>query len=260
MDLGSTMQKFDAEQVNSLLEELGLTPHERSLYLTSLELGPLPVTRLAEHLGITRPNIYKVISTLEKKGLAQFSDGKRDRKTFMVESPETVLTLLQKKQKRLEQFETSFAQNLPNLLGLYRQGNLPSSVRVYHRPKMYSKIFYEMLEISEKEVLFFGSADTFTASFSQTDATHWFNERMRKKIWLRTLVFPNQKVNLSDNNAKEFREIKVAKELPYFKSSFTVFANKVVFWQPEAKLAILLEDEYISHMMRAIFKHFWNAK
>ena len=38
---------------------------------------------------------------------------------------------------------------------------------------------------------------------------------------------------------------------------FQIFANKVIFWQPLAPLAIVIEDKYLVEMMESILDNLW---
>ena len=43
-----------------------------------------------------------------------------------------------------------------------------------------------------------------------------------------------------------------------FQTSFHLYADKVIFWQPESMLAICIEDDLISVMMRSMFELLWS--
>jgi len=85
------------QSVYNALKELGLSEFEIKLYTVSLLLGPSSLSAIATHLGISRPNVYKIIKGLELHGLVKFSERKKYTRTFMVESPTTVLEKLRKK-------------------------------------------------------------------------------------------------------------------------------------------------------------------
>jgi hypothetical protein len=40
-------------------------------------------------------------------------------------------------------------------------------------------------------------------------------------------------------------------------TAFQLFGKKMILWQPEAPLAILIEDEYLISMFRTIFYSLW---
>ena len=76
------------------------------------------------------------------------------------------------------------------------------------------------------------------------------------------MLFPSDDAHmLKGADAQEMREIRLLKGFAPFSSSFQLFANKVIFWQPVAPLAIVIEDEYLVTMMKSIMAGLWdNAK
>ena len=62
---------------------------------------------------------------------------------------------------------------------------------------------------------------------------------------------------LKASDAKEMRETRILKGLAPFAPIFQLYANKVIIWQPKAPLAMLIEDEYITQMLRSIFNALW---
>src|SRR5450756_977142 len=54
-----------------ILMNLGLTLLQAKVYLTLAELGKAEVTRISNASNVARPDVYRVISTLEKIGLVE---------------------------------------------------------------------------------------------------------------------------------------------------------------------------------------------
>lgn len=55
----------------------------------------------------------------------------------------------------------------------------------------------------------------------------------------------------------EMRETRFLTSVAPFKTSFQLFGNKAVFWQPVAPAAILVEDELVVEMLKNIFDGLW---
>src|SRR3989338_6675224 len=125
------------------LLELGLTENERHLYVLSLSLGPTTITKLAEHLGIPRPNVYKVIEGLEKHGLAKFSERKNYLRTFMVEPPTAVTEALRKKRSAIAHLDEKVTGMMPSLLAMYGQGELPTAIKVVQGKEGFINLFHQ---------------------------------------------------------------------------------------------------------------------
>lgn len=61
------------QQLLAPLHELGLREQEIDLYLHTALLGPSTVIVHADQLGLSAPNVYKMIARLEVAGLNAFS-------------------------------------------------------------------------------------------------------------------------------------------------------------------------------------------
>lgn len=247
------------ETLYSSLKELGLYEHEIELYATSLSLGPSSVAILAKTLNINRPNIYKVIGELEKHGLAKFSERKKYNRTFMVESPTVVRDLLHKKRELLSQQDAKLFTALPDLVALYRQGELPTSVKIFEGKDQFLKIFFQVLDESKDEILYCGSAQDLISGFIGWEQEEkWIATRLKKSIFMKALIFGGvdaEKLKNDDLNQK--RETRFIKNMTMFPTSFHLYANKIILWQPIAPMAILIEDQYVVNMFKSIFNVLW---
>lgn len=242
------------------LKELGLTEHEINLYVLSLSVGPVPIAKLAEQLGITRPNVYKVIEGLEEHELAHFSERKGYAKTFMVESPTVVTELVRKKREHLGQIDRNVTQAMPDLLALYRQGELPSSIRVIEDKEQFITLFDQIVDEAQGESQFCGSAHDFIGFISWAKEREWIARRIKKNVKIKALLLPSGDAEtLKSTDSKELRETRILQGIVPFVTSFQLFANKVIIWQPKAPLAIVVADEYIVQMLKSLFNVLWET-
>ncbi len=248
------------ELLNQSLQELGLTAHEIDLYCLSLRLGPTPPTKLAAELNITRPNIYKVIAGLEKHGLCKFSNKKRSSKNFMVEPPTAIIQQLRQKQEMIKHFDHDMTESLPDLLALYQQGELPTSIRIFEGQDQFQKLFFQTIDEAREEMLFFGSDKDFRELVPWKEHREWIIRRQRKGLRIKALFLPNSGIDqLQKNDPDPLREMRYLKNISPFQTMFQIYANKMIIWQPKAAQAILIEDQYIIAMQKAIFYQLWEA-
>lgn len=239
------------------LNELGLTEYEKKLYLTSLSIGPAPVSGFAKHLGISRPNVYKVILGLEKHGLARFSDRETRTRTFVVESPHVLLRRLKEKRENLERVDRDTLGILPDLLALYQQGDRATALKVFDTKKAWVELYFRVLEETKGDYLFFGNVERFVA-FEPSLQPSWVAARVRRNLRGRLLALPGDVAReKSLRDREELRETRFLTNTKPFESSFLVFGKKVIIWQPNAPIAILIEDEYVTNMFRSVFEAFW---
>jgi HTH-type transcriptional regulator, sugar sensing transcriptional regulator len=240
------------------LKEIGLTDLEANLYVVSLSLGPSSIVNIAKHLGISRPNVYKVIVGLEKQGLAKFSDRAKFTRKFTVESPTVVLEIIRKKREAIAGMDHEIVSILPDLLTKYHQGESLTRINILQGKEQFLKIFNQSLEEESKEIMYFGAAHEFIGFISWAAEKDWIKRRLKKNISLKALLLPSEDANtLKQKDEEELRETRILKGAWPFVTSFQLFANKVVIWQPKAPLAALIEDQYIVEMLKSMFEFMW---
>jgi sugar-specific transcriptional regulator TrmB len=248
------------QKLREALNELGLHESETNLYLTSLTMGPASIATLAESLGIPRPNVYKAIAGLEQHGLARFSDRKKYVRTFVVEPPTVVLEKLRKKRDSVANLDHELVGMMPDLLANYHQGETPTKIKVLQGREQWLKIFFAVLDEESNESQFFGSAKDFVGFMTWDGEREWIKQRIAHGVFMKSLVLPSEEADLLQKyDAQELREIRVIKGLVPFTTSFQLFANKAIIWQPAGSLAILIEDEYIVAMLKSIFNKLWET-
>ncbi len=242
------------------LKELGLHDSESNLYLTSLSLGPTTIASIAQHLNISRPNVYKAIVGLDKHGLAKFSEKKRYSHTFVVEPPTVALELLRKKRGVMSDLEQALVGAMPELLANYHQGETPTKIKVLQGKEQYLKAFFSILDEEGEETQFFGSAKDFVKFISWDEEYRWMAKRIERGIFVKSLLLPDEDAEMLHKEDKEhLREIRIIKGLDPFITGFQLYANKAFIWQPAGSLSVLIEDEYIVAMLRSIFNALWES-
>ncbi|MDD2935092.1 MAG: helix-turn-helix domain-containing protein [Candidatus Pacebacteria bacterium] len=254
-----TNQNEVIKDLYTALKELSLTDLEIGLYTISLSLGPSPIKTIAEHMNISRPNVYKVIEGLEKHGLAQFSSRKKYTRDFSVEAPTKVLELLRKKKEKQSNIEFELMSAMPDLLAQYQQSDRPTKIKAYSTPEEFLKIFHQILDEAKDEICFFGSAQDFLGFISWDEEKKWIKKRTKKGLFIKSLLLPSEDTDTvrARGDKKELRETRIFHSPAPFVTSFQLFANKAIIWQPKATLAILIEDEYIVTMLKIIFDKLW---
>jgi len=258
------MPNFQHNTINSALyktlEELSLSEYETKLYMLSLTMGPSLVASLAKNMGISRPNLYKIVEGLEKKGLAEFSHKKGYNRRFMVASPTVVIDLLREKRKELEHIDQNITQQMPELLDAYKQGEQPTKISILPETIKILDAFDKVFEEAKDEILFLGSADDLTKMVSYSRLEKQIRKRIKRGVHTKLLLFPGEAAEtFKKKDKRELRETRVIKNLSHFVTSFYLFANKIIIWQPEAPLAILIEDEYIVQMFKSMFTQLWES-
>lgn len=116
------------DELQQELEHLGLTNKESRVYLAALELGPSPVQDISHKARVNRATTYVMIESLSARGLlSTFQKGKR--RYYSAESPDRLMTIIQKQQKELAEKESELEKVLPALESLYNAEGAKPQVR-----------------------------------------------------------------------------------------------------------------------------------
>ncbi len=242
------------------LEELGLSQHERDLYALSLSLGPTGIAVLADHLGMPRPNVYKVIAGLERKGLAVFSERPGYQKTFTVESPSVVSEKLRLHRETVEKTTQDFLGELPGFIAQYRQGEMPAKIRIIQGERQFWNAYLQVFEEAKGELAFFGSIQDFFTFVTTERWSERISRRVSINLQVRALVLASaQAEEMKKKDKEELRETRIYRGKKPFNTSFHLFGNKVIFWQSKTPIALLIEDEYIVAMIQDMFEVLWEV-
>ncbi len=245
------------KKLSPLLHELGLKEQEIDLYTHSLALGPVSIAILAEHLGISPPNVYKLIANLEAHGLAQFSKRKRYARSFSVESPNVLRNKLEQKRRDIGEIAHQFNESLPDLLANYHQGDMPTKIRVLDNGAQVSEAFRRVYDDGE-EVLLFGDMEHYVQAVGDKEYYESAGERISRGITLRALLFPGKMAQwMKDRPASEGREVRFLKNADQFVTSFQASSRTAFIMQPNTPLVLLIEDEFIVQMLRSMFTMLW---
>jgi len=241
------------------LKEIGCSDQEIEVYATSLILGPSPIQDIAARLAIARPNIYKVIRSLEEKGLARFSEKKKYARNFLVVSPATVLEKFRAKEQIIAREAQSLSLAMPDIMSLYRQGDMPAKVKVLEGGDQLLRVFWSILEEGTSPLRFIGSASEFINFVSWNEEKKWIKERVRRHLFINVLLVPDEDARtLQSGDAEEMRETRFLQGIAPFTAGILLFGNKASLWQPRAPSVVLIEDELIVEMFQRIFDTLWN--
>jgi sugar-specific transcriptional regulator TrmB len=144
MDLSKIDLKKEYDFIVKALKTLGLTTYESQTFLAVIYHDGSSAEIIADTAGIPRPSTYKVLETLEKKGLIKSIEGRP--KIFKIES--------------LERLEERYANQIGDLFSklkmlkdLLTEKGVPELVyTIYGKTKVLNKIG-EYIDQSESEIL-----------------------------------------------------------------------------------------------------------
>jgi len=236
--------------INTILQNLGLTEKESRIYLSCLEIGSGTVQEVATKSGVKRTNIYNLLGEMKKKGL--LSEVKQDKKTLLI--PENPGVLVKRAQNNLKNIQNS----LPEIMGIF---NIPGSkpkVKFFEGVEGLKRAYNDIIETGETN---YGFSD-YEKMFQAIDAD-WLwefpSKRVTKKIFFYCIAKDgSQGKKMKSKDKEHLRQTKLTEDLR-LDTEINVYGNKVSFHsfrRPYA--AVIIEDRAIAESIKSIWQGWWN--
>lgn len=199
-------------QIELELRKLGLTEKEVRVYLAGLAWGPSSVQNIAQKARLSRPTAYGIIKKLEEKRLF-IETGKKGKRVFAAQSPESILGVLRTQKREIEEKEREFIRIIAALESKYSK---EEKVKAFKGKEGLSALG-EILSFSSTPEILVVNLKNIPLSLQEL-----------KKI------YQNIKKRLGEIKVKEFN-------LTGFSGSLIVF-DKVIFFPVKKPIGYLIES------------------
>ena len=230
-----------------ILEKIGLSKKESTVYLTLLESGPLTIAGVAEHTGFHRPALYVLLPRLEGRGLVGKTH-KNKRTFFVAESPEKLGTLV-------GEISDSFAGILPELKRAYTTKAKKPLVKFLAGRKGIVSVYEDVLVTLKRGEVFYRYSSTKNVRKPDWYVPKQYRERRDKKQ-IERFVITSEKTQSRKKSRLE-RYIKtVPKDFDLWEYDITqlVYGDKLAFVDYNTETAIIIENPIIAEFQKKIFK------
>ncbi len=250
------------EQIVSMLQQFGLNEKEANTYLTSLELGPSSIQKLARCARLNRSTVHFVSDRLRKKGLmGETRKGKK--RLLFAEDPQKFGELLSQQKSDLSLKENILNNMLPILQNIEAAEDNKPKVQFYEGMQGFFDICTRSIEKSKKEILFLSSYNDFinVHDVDRYDNEYYIPTRIKKGIKIRMLVFENARSRKRRNVQKEeLREMRYLPKNFKFKSTILIYGDEFSMISTQAPyLGVVIKSKELSHTIKQIYEIIWSV-
>lgn len=239
----------------TFLVSLGLSEKEATVYLTLLPMGTASVSEIARQSGMNRTTGYHILNSLIGKGLVSIS-GKEPKQEYIAESPDQIITLLQKQKENAEELMRNAENIVPQLKSMHNISDRPR-VRFYEGVTGLKEVYEDTLT----------SHETIRAYATVDDMHHalpnyfprYYSRRIGKGIRIRAII-PKTKMGIERASLDEVEGRETALIPPdeyYFSPEINIYDNKVMIASWREKLGIIIESTEIADAMKKIYELAW---
>ncbi len=253
------------DKQNKIIENLqsfGLTDKEAKVYLANLELGPSSVQKIAAKAGLKRATTYVILESLMAMGLV--SESMRGKKRyFNAESPEKILSLLDKTIYKIEDQKRDFKEILPKLKEIYAVSKERPQVKFYEGKEGLKTIRDITMLIEERKGTFhsYVPLDELQTVFPEHE-TEYTKKRVRKRLPSFVIYTRKEGPKLGATNKALLRTARyVPKDEFPINCGIDIYNDKVfmIDYLAEKPIAIMIESINIAKTLKAIFDLSWKG-
>ena len=234
-----------------VLEKVGLTEKEASVYLALLELGTAAVQTLAQKAQVKRTTAYSILVDLRERGLVQEVPQSK-KALYTAESPEYLLTMLNKQQDLLTRF-------LPDLLVLHNRQKEKPKVQLFQGQEGVKLVYQKIFEAGG--VWFFGTS----AEVSKLDvawANAFFKRMKQNRYPVRDLLGqnPGDIAYAASHERGPTYEIRWLPKNMSFPSDNAIFGDNVVFFSFRPQIfVVMITSREVTQSLKVLYELAWQS-
>lgn len=248
---------MDTKEVYTILEEIGLSPAEISVYCALLG-GIESVQEIIKKTGEKRPTVYYSLNSLEKRGLVS-KTGKDYGNKFQVEPIEKLLELVDKNIRK----QNSLLERTKKLKDIYPTAKEGGSFIVSHYDtfeSISSAVFYTLYTKS-KTIKTIVPGNNFFNQVGKGFIKEYVGEKVKRKIKTKALWedIPSTAI------IKEYYAHSEIKQIPLemhnrFETTIFIYDDCTLYIAPKKdNSAVLISSKEHARMMNAMFDSLWKS-
>ncbi len=246
--------------LNTYLEELGLSEREIKIYLVALELGESYIFPIARKAAIPRTSAVYLLEKLKDRGLITILQ-KNSRHLYAPVAPSKIATLLKNKRTKLDEQINVFELSLPNLNRLYSSKPFATQVRFFRGRDEVRKMYDEMLTYPINEIVYTGEVDKMEAALGQQWLRGWIKRRIEVKIQTRGVRVRHLEIedDLYGSSPKLMRKIRFAPPGFTSPSNILIYGDNVTIMNSEKEsFGVVITSRDFATSMKSWFKQIWD--
>ena len=244
----------DAEKI---LEGLGLSQKEASIYLALLESGPTAIRKIAERSGVNRGTTYESLKKLQKMGLVSyFHQGKHQH--FVSENPKTLERLLAQKREEIKETEKKLPAMISGLSSLSKKTSSKPVIKFYEDFSGIRVILEDVLDsvkkLPKKEYVAYSSPSISPFLYHKNAFPNFTGERIKMKIFVKTIAIG---AGGTVHGKDERKWLAKKNGAPIYT---LIYGNKTAMisvGENNIPHGLIIEDKSVSETERLIFDSLW---
>jgi len=241
-----------------LLENFGFTPRESLVYLTCLQLGSSPLSRIARVANEKRSTVQSILLVLKQRWYV--IENKKSTMAFYIAiDPKVLYRIEEEKIKQLH-------EALPQLSALMNLNQNKPIIRFYEGEREIREQYLDLLTATSECMYSFISLKNVTPAFTELILEYIMPKRVGKWIPIKVIMQwdTEDAAYINKNDANFLKEVKIINdELFSLECQLHLYwPNKIsiMFATDDSLSGLIIESEKLFHTLRSFFLMLWKVK
>jgi sugar-specific transcriptional regulator TrmB len=242
-----------------ILEKIGLTKIEATLYWEVLRHVAIKPAVLARRLNVSRPTVYDALRSLETKGLIYETHQKKTR-SYAAKDPRNLEKLITDSEE-LAKFEaqkkrTLLTNTLPELLAFTKGAALLPKVQLFEGEHGIWNALQETL--TTKDIIrAYANIDSIVRSMGE-QFDRYLKQRVDLGIRARAIAPDTEKWRQRVlRSAEELRDVRFIESSAEYSPEINIFDDRVLMISWKENFAVLIASKDFAHAQRVIYDELW---
>lgn len=240
------------------LRQLGCSPKEIRFFIANYLLGPSSLAAIAKKARLQRSTSYLLAEELSQKRLVTH-DHREYNKLYVAVSPDTLMRMLDTKQRSIARTSLALKDNLEELQAAYTASEILPKVTLHQGTSGLSAILRDILGATG-EVLLWTNQASEQEVFEPQLHNDFIAQRIAKHIPIRVLAADNEAGRaLRDADTETLRATRLLPSGVSFTAETYLYDNKLVTLDFNTDIiGVIIRNASIYNAQKAIFELQWS--
>jgi len=243
--------------IKELLENLGLSQKEITIYLACLELGESSIVSIKKKVNLPRTTVFRALEEIEEKGLIEIIEtGKR--RIYFPYPPKKIAQILSSKAENLKDQAENFKEMLPELNQLYAFSPFQPKVRMLVGQEI-KQVYEEILASPIEEFMYLGETNKILSILSKRYLNDFVKRKVQKQIWTKSLRVVKEEDSFFDPQ-KGLRKVRYLPEGFKAPANIYIYHNNVaIITTANENFALVVTSKEYAETMKSWFNGLWKT-
>lgn len=240
------------------LRQLGCSPKEIRFFIANYTLGPATLTEISKKARLQRSTSYLLADDLLQKRLISH-DHREYKKLFISASPESLIRMLDSKQRSVARTNLTLKENLGELQAAYAASDILPKVTIHQGSSGLATILRDILK-SSTEILLWTNQASEQEVFEPSLHADFISQRLRQQITIRVLAVNNSAGRaLVNTDEQALRTTRLLPEGVTFTAETYIYEGKVVILDFKTDIfGVMVHNPSVYAAQKAMFELQWS--